>query len=314
MLSSTAGSILLLQSVAPLALGIALPGSVPPEFSEPEPPFRACAPFCLDPTYQLYEPDIYPNRNTWIVTIGRPGLYQSEMNPDINQVLGTYLNESLPYFLNQIVSDNKTVPALVTAGSPLLIDAVIAIANKTDVAPNAAKLKAWATSVDPKAPCDAFAAAAVSIHSVVGDTVYFANPPEGNATTQEQDYFLQPAYGTISHRDDIVIHYNSKFPAFWGTNPTTNIDRNVYVRSSETGANYSAGYAAFEAQIKDLLAQFGQLKQWAVPDVDYVDTVYDIRYLKAYCVVNIATPFHFKKAIFIERNGVLPSEPRNAIC
>lgn len=309
MLSSTAGSILLLQSVAPLALGIALPGGFPPDPPpEPEPPFRACAPFCRDPTYQLDEPDIYPNRNTWIVTIGRPGLYQSEKNPDINQVLGTYLKESLPYFLNQIVSDNKTVPALVTAGSPLLVDAVIAIANKTDVAPNAAKLNAWATSVDPKAPCDAFAAAAVPIHSVVGDTVYFANPREGNATTQEQDYFLQPAYGRISHRDDILIHYNSKFPAFWGTNPTTNIDRNVYVRSSETCAKYSAGYAAFEAQIKDLLAQFGQLKQWAVPDVDYVDTVYDIRYLKAYCVVNIATPFHLgftQRAP--QRNSLTPS-------
>lgn len=291
MLSSTTGSILLLQSVAPLALGIALPGYPPIIPEDPVPPFRACAPFCRDPTYQLAEPDIYPNRNTWIVTIGRPGLYQSEKNPDINQVLATYLNESLPYFLDQIVSDNKTVPALVTAGSPLLVDAVIAIANETDVAPNAAKLKAWATSVDPKAPCDAFAASAVSILSVVGDTVYFANPREGSATTHEQDYFLQPAYGPISHRDDIIIHYNSKFPAFWGTTPTTNIDRNVYVRSNKTCAKYRAGEAAFEAQIKDLLTQFGQLKQWAVPDVDYIDTVYQIRYLKAYCVVNIATPF-----------------------
>ena len=292
MLSSIARSILLLQSIAPLALGIALPGGeapAPPE--DPIPPFRACAPFCRNPTYQLAEPDIYPNRNTWIISIGRPGLYQSETNPDINKILGTYLKESLPYFLNQIVSDNKTVPALVTAGSPLLIDAVIAIANETDVAPNAAKLKAWATSVDPNAPCDAFAAAAVSINAVVGDAVYFANPPEGKATTHEQDYFLQPAYGPTSHRDGVVIHYKSKFPAFWGTNPTTNIDRNVYVRSSETCAKYSAGDAAFEAQIKDLLAQFGQLKQWAEPDVDYIDTVYEIRYLKAYCVVNIFYPF-----------------------
>lgn len=292
MLFSTARSILLLQSVAPLAFGIALPGSEPPITPEdPEPPFRGCAPYCPNPTYQLAEPNIYPNRNTWIITIGRPGLYQSEASPDINKILGTYLKESLPYFLNQIVSDNKTVPDLVAAGSPLLIDAVIAIASETDVAPNAAKLKSWATSVDPKTPCDAFAAAAVPINSVVGDTVYFANPREGNATTHEQDYFLQPAYGPISHRDDIVIHYNSKFPAFWGANPTTNIDRNVYVRSSE--ACYSSSGPDFEAQIKDILAQFGQLKQWAEPDVDYVDTVYQIRYLKAYCEVNISnsTPY-----------------------
>lgn len=246
----------------------------PPE--EPEPPFRACAPFCQNPTYQLAEPDIYPNRNTWIVTIGRPGLYQSEVNPDINKILDTYLKEFLPYFLNQIVSDNKTIPALASAGSPLLIDAVIAIAYEADVASNAEKLKAWATSVDPKAPCDAFAAAAVSMNSVVGDTVYFGNPREGNATTHEQNYFLQPAYGPISHRDDIVIHYKSKFPAFWGANPTTNIDRNVYVRSSEEVCYSSSrsGLVAFEAQIKDLLAQFGQLKQWAEPDVNYIDTVY----------------------------------------
>lgn len=291
MLSSTARSILLLQSVAPLALGIALPDLGPPPIPEdPEPPFRACAPFCQNPTYQLAEPDIYPDRNTWIVAIGRPGLYQSEAKPDIKKVLGTYLDESLPYFLNQIVSDNQTVPALVSAGAPLLIDAVIAIASETDVAPNAAKLKAWATSVDPKAPCDAFAAAAVSINSVVGDTVYFGNPSKGKATTHEQDYFLQPAYGPISHRDDIVIHYKSKFPAFWGANPTTNIDRNVYVRTSE--ACYSkSGLVAFEAQIKDLLAQFGELSQWAEPDVDYIDTVYQIRYLKAYCeVIILNTP------------------------
>ena len=152
-----------------------------------------------------------------IVTIGRPGLYQSETNPDINRVLGTNLKETLPYFLNHIVSDKKTVPALVTAGSPLLLDAVVAIAKETDVAPNAAKLKAWATSVDPKAPCDTFAAAAVPINSVIGD---IANAREGKATTHQQDYFLQPAYGPISHRDDIVIHYKSKLPAFfWGTTP-----------------------------------------------------------------------------------------------
>lgn len=293
MLFSTARSILLLQSVAPLALGIALPGGEPPPPpEEPEPPFRACAPFCKNPTYQLAEPDIYPNRNTWIVTIGRPGLYQSEANPDIKKILGTYLKESLPYFLNQIVSDNKTVPGLVSTGSPLLIDAVLAIASESDVAPNAAKLKAWATSVDAKAPCDAFAAAAVPINSVVGDTVYFGNPREGNATTHEQDYFLQPAYGPISHRDDIVIHYKSKFPAFWGANPTTNVDRNVYVRSSEACYS-SSGLGAFEAQIKDLLAQFAQVKQWAETDVDYVDTIYQIRYLKAYCLVNISKSIPF---------------------
>lgn len=293
MLSSTARSILLLQSVAPLALGIALPGGVPPPPPEdPEPPFRACAPFCQNPTYQLAEPNIYPNRNTWIVTIGRPGLYQSEANPDINKILDTYLKESLPYFLNQIVSDYKTIPDLVSTGSPLLIDAVLSIASETDVAPNAAKLKAWATSVDPKAPCDAFAAAAVSVNSVVGDTVYFDNPRKGNTTTHEQDYFLQPAYGPISHRDDIVIHYKSKFPAFWGSNPTTNIDRNVYVRSGGACYSSSSGLAAFGAQIKDLLAQFAQLKQWAEPDVDYIDTVYQIRYLKAYCEVSIfSKPF-----------------------
>lgn len=292
MLSSITHSILLLQSVAPLALGIALPGGLPPPPpEEPEPPFRACAPFCQNPTYQLAEPDIYPNGDTWIVTVGRPGLYQNKTNPDINEVLGTYLKESLPYLLDQIVSDNETIPALVAVGSPLLIDAVIAIANETDLLSNAAELKAWATAVDPKAPCDAFAAAAVSINSVVGDTIYFGNPREGKATTHEQDYFLQSAYGPISNRDDIVIHYKSNFPAFWGSTPTTNIDRNVYVRSSESCTNYSAGQAAFEAQIKDLLAQFGQLKQWAVPDVDYIDTVYHIRYLKAYCVVNISAPF-----------------------
>lgn len=291
---STARSILLLHAVAPLALGIALPGSAPPiSPDEPNPPFRACEPFCRNPTYRLAEPDIYPNRDTWIVTIGRPGLFQSEAKPDINEVLGTYLEESLPYLLDQIVSDNKTVPGLVSTGSPLLIDAVLAIASESDVAPNAAKLKAWAASVDPKAPCDAFAAAAVPINSVVGDTLYFGNPREGNATTHEQDYFLQPAYGPISHRDDIVIHYNSKFPAFWEANPTTNVDRNVYVRSKEA-CYRSSGLGAFEAQIKDLLSQFAQLKQWAEPDIDYVDTVYQIRYLKAYCLVNSyqkSTPF-----------------------
>ncbi len=281
--SFTSSSLLLLQSIAPFVLGSAIPGSVPPEPPpEPEPPFRACAPFCDNPTYKIAEPDIYPGKDIWIVTIGRPGLFQSEAKPDISKVLATYENEALPYFLNQVVADNKTVPALATIGIPLLVDTVTSIAKRTDVAPNVDKLKAWTQQIAPKEPCDFFATAAVAILSVVGDTVYFANPPEGTPTTRDQDYFLQPAYGPLSHRDDIVIHYNSKFPAFWDQTPTTNIDRNVYLRTSQSCSKNSS--PDFEAQMRLLLLQFVQLKQWS--EVDYVDTVFQIRYLNEYCKVS----------------------------
>lgn len=260
----------------------------------PEPPSRPCDPFCNDPTYQLKD-QIYPDKeNLWIITPGRPGLYQSQKNPDIRKILGHYLDESLPYLLAQTVADPKCIPDLTHWGRWLLVDATLSIPKEKD-AVNTAKLQKYINTVAPKAACGFFAAAAVPILGVVADTIFFANQPNfaedpnSFSTTHDQDYFLQPAFGPLAHAEfELNVHYSAKFPALFGTNPTAQEGRDLYLRSPATASKYrvtpqSAGNPAFKKQIRNLLHQFGETKQWAA--VDYIDTDFQLRYLEEYCKV-----------------------------
>lgn len=304
-------SLFALQCIYPLVLAMAIPDEIPDEIPDdsdpryqpiippdPEPPSRPCDPFCNDPTYQLRD-QVYPDKeNLWVITPGRPGIYQSQTNPDIRKILGQYLDESLPYLLAQTVTDSKRIPGLTKWGRRLLVDATLSIPKEKDVV-NTAKLQKYINTVAPKAACGFFAAAAVPILGVAADTVFFANQPNyaqdpnSFSTTHDQDYFLQPAVGPLAHAEfELSVHYSAKVPALFGTNPTTQEGRDIYLRSPATASKYratpqSAGNPTFKNQIRDLLHQFGQTKQWAA--VDYIDTDFQLRYLLGYCKVCFQT-------------------------
>ena len=311
--SLLSSSLFLLQAIVPVVLGAALPDDnyydpydhLPPPVVEPQPPARGCDEAgCRDPTYQLQDDTLIPDKpNVWVITFGRPGKYQEAAKPDINKILSDYLSTSLPYFLNQLSLDKKIVPSLVKEGIPILINAITSITQEKAVADAAKELQKWSQKVEPKSPCGAFAAAAVSASLVAYDAVYFANEadyasdpndPNGASTTNDLDYFLKPAYGSISHDDDVIIHYNAKFPDYFAASkPSTNVDRNVYVRLSESAAKYRASPSSapnpdFKKLVRILLKQFGQVKQWAA--VDYLDTDFELGYLREYCKVRL-TPF-----------------------
>lgn len=292
-LSFLSSSLFLLQALAPVVLGAAIPDDYyPPPHESPDPPARDCdAAGCRDPTWNLDDATLIPDKeNVWIITFGRPGKYQEAAKPDINKILSDYLSTSLPYLLNQLSLDKKEIPTLVKDGVPLLIKAVTSITQQKDAA-DAKKLQEWSRKVEPKSPCGAFAAAAVSAYLVAFDAVYFANNPNGVPTTNDLDYFLMPAYGSMSHDNDMTVHYNAKFPDFFSSQKSsTNVDRNVYVRMDESAAKYraspsSAGNPDFKKLAHVLLRQFGQVKQWAA--LDFLDTGFEIRYLKEYCKVRL---------------------------
>ena len=228
----------------PLLSVMAIPDEIPDEFPDrdgppiildPEPPSRPCDPSCKDPTYQLKD-QIYPDKeNLCVITLGRPGLYQSQANPNIRNILGQYLDESLPYLLAQTITDSKRIPGLTKLGRGLLVDATLSSPKQKDVV-NTAKLQKYINSVAPKAACGFFAAATVPILGVAADTIFFANQPSyaedpnSFSTTHDQDYFLQPAVGPLAHAEfELNVHYSAKFPALFGTNPSTKDGRDIYL-------------------------------------------------------------------------------------
>lgn len=291
-LSFFSSSFLLLQAITPLVFCAAIPGDEEaPNGLNPEAPPRGCDAYgCPDPTYYLQDPTLIPDKtDVFIINFARPGKYQDTPKPDVNKILTDYLSTSSPYLLNQLNVDKKSIPALVNEGVPLLVDAVLSITQSKNVADGGKALQKWSQKIEPKSPCGLFAAAAVPASLIAFDAVYFANNANGVPTTNDLDYFLQPAFGSFSHDNDVSVHYNAKFPDFFSQKRSTNVDRNVYVRLAESAAKYraspsSAGNPEFKKLVLVLLRQFGQVKQWAA--ADWVDTAFGLGYLNEYCKVN----------------------------
>lgn len=258
---------------------------------DPTPPPRPCdAAGCRDPTYQL-PPSFFPGQDIFVILFGRPGRYQSTSKPDINQILKGYLQDSLPYFLKQLAPVPSKIPDLVKEGIPLLVNAILSTLGANDMK-DVPKLQAWAKKVYPKASCDLFAAAALPAYLAGFDTVYFANNPKqvldygAKPSIPELDYFIQPAYGPISHNDGVTIFYNAKFPAFFGQRHVVSEGRDVFVRSPAVShSQASLSNPEFNALVRHLLYQFGHVKKWS--EVDYLDSDYEMQYLKGLCEVSV---------------------------
>lgn len=300
-------SILLLQCLTSAVVGVPIAQDeddfpdrdFPPFIEDPQPPSRPCdAQGCRDPTYGLLQDEIFPGQNIFVITFGRPGRVQSSPGQNISTILTSYVEDGLPYFLKQLNPTPKDIPALVTEGAPLIVGAVLDFAEAKDVS-NSQKLKAWAEKAYVKAPCDLFAAATLPVLEPALDAVYFDNNPNQDLeygqkpTTTDLDYFIQPVFGPISHRDGITIYYNSKFPTFQNGIWVANQARDVFVRGPDV-SHYrstptSPGNRQFKYLVLALMRHFGTLTQWSA--VDYLDNEFDIQSLLGLCKVGPRTLF-----------------------
>ena len=266
----------------------------PPDIEEPQPPSRPCdAQGCRDPTFRLDQNEIFPGQIIFLILFGRPGRIQSSPGEDISKILTSYVEDSLPYFLKQLTPTPSNISTLVKEGAPLIVEAVLDFSKAKNIK-NSKKLKAWTEKAYVKAPCDLFAAATLPVLEPALDAVYFQNNPNQDLnygqkpTTHDLDYFIQPVFGPISHRDGITIHYDSKFPKFQNRVQVANQARDVFVRSPDV-SHYrstpsSSGNHEFKRLVRTLIRQFGHLVQWSA--VDYLDDEIDLQYLLGLCKVS----------------------------
>ncbi|KAL9131073.1 MAG: hypothetical protein Q9217_000896 [Psora testacea] len=148
-------------------------------------------------------------------------------------------HQSLPYLLKQLGVDSAAIPELVSEGVPLLRDAVLAsIEDQGDHPQDPAVVLArrglfnniakWVKKVVKKAVdvvkgpaidagCGVFAAASLSGYLLSADAFAVQNILKNpKATTPDQDFYIYPLHGSISHADGIRIFYNANFPPGFG--------------------------------------------------------------------------------------------------
>lgn len=125
------------------------------------------------------------------------------------------------------------------------------------------------------------------MYSEVGFAVINGWPlHKGDSTTPDQDYFISPLHGSVSHDDNIRIFYGAKFgPGFGGAAAVT-FGKLIYMRADQSATTANSpllGDSAFRQKTKTLLHEFTHVQQYR--DLGYVGPLFGARYLFDYCTV-----------------------------
>jgi len=108
------------------------------------------------------------------------------------------------------------------------------------------------------------------------------------STTADQDFFIFPLHGNISHDNGIRIFYNAKLPPGFGDTSGVTIGRNIYVRS---GVNTTiASDAGFPNATSILLHEFTHsTKQYQAHGYDLAS--FAGQHLFNFCKVSPGDPY-----------------------
>ncbi|KAK0507293.1 hypothetical protein JMJ35_010331 [Cladonia borealis] len=219
------------------------------------------------------------------------------------------LHQSLPYLLKQLGVDSAAIPELVSEGVPLLRDAILAsIADQGGHPQDPAVLLArrglfnsigkWVKKVVKQginlvkgpaidAGCGVFAASTLGGYLLSADAFAVQNIlKKPKATTPDQDFYIYPLHGSISHDDGIRIFYNANFPPGFGEAAGVTMGRNIYLREA---AHIKYTDSNFLDVTKILLHEFTHSEQYRA--LGYNLHAFGLRYLFEYCKAG----FSYKK-------------------
>ncbi|KAL8916130.1 MAG: hypothetical protein Q9208_008697 [Pyrenodesmia sp. 3 TL-2023] len=154
------------------------------------------------------------------------------------KTLNANLKSTLPSILRQLGVDASQVVTLASEGVPLVAEAITAIQSgqsipdiPSDIARREliSNIGSWirkiATSIAKSVQelirdisCFIFSAVVIPGFMLLDLLMLVLNAGNGEATTADQDFFINPLYGSTSHDDDVQVHYNatSAFPGFAG--------------------------------------------------------------------------------------------------
>ncbi|KAL8916285.1 MAG: hypothetical protein Q9208_008596 [Pyrenodesmia sp. 3 TL-2023] len=113
-------------------------------------------------------------------------------------------------------------------------------------------------------------------------------PNQGVSTTPDQDYFISPLHGSVSHNDDIRIFYGARF--FLGFEKADGVcfGKKIYIRADQSATTATTpllGDLAFRRKTKLLLHEFTHVKQYR--ELGYVKEFFGARYLYNYCTAGL---------------------------
>ena len=113
----------------------------------------------------------------------------------------------------------------------------------------------------------------------------------GVPTTEDQDYFIDPLHGFVSHDDGVHVYYNARFAPGFGNAAATTFGRRIYMRADDSATVASpplVQQSGFQQRTKTLLHEFTHVKQYKA--LFYDESLFGLRYLFAYCKVRISAP------------------------
>ncbi|KAL8686667.1 MAG: hypothetical protein Q9218_006946, partial [Villophora microphyllina] len=284
-----------------------LPGEEPPQNCRT----ACCRPPVEDP------PEDPPDPSVHSYTINDPEVYKKPIAISItvpstlsvqtwNDVLLANLQTTLPSTLKQFNVATDQISALTKEGLPLLLDAITAVQSGLSLPDDNANLvrrgffskigkfikkviNAIVKTVEEivqDIECSIFAALTLPGFMFSNAAFAFLN---SNlvwwSTTSDQDYFISPLHGSVSHDDNIQIYYGAAFGPGFGSAAAVTFGRKIYVRADDRSARTAdtplrQDYA-FQALTKTLLHEFTHVKQYKA--VGYLDNVFGARYLFDFC-------------------------------
>lgn len=234
------------------------------------------------------------------------------------------LEEALPFLLDQYAIPHDKVKALIDSGVPVLNDALLALlsggSNSTDLDArlqarifglekvvhwvekavdevgdalgDAAKaVKNAVVNAAQDVGCGIFASSTLPGYLLYADLFRVQNAfSTSYPTSQDQDFYIYPLHGPISHNDNIRVYYRANFPPGFGNAAAVTMGRVIYTRESVSSRTY--GDARFNAATKLLLHEFTHSKQYQA--LGYNLSLFGLKYLFEYCKVRFPTSsFHF---------------------
>ena len=223
------------------------------------------------------------------VTVILPPTINDNNTDSFEDIHTQTLMVSLPYLFEQIGVQEEEIPKLVERGIPLFAAAVKeslcptqsgSLARRSifgDIADLIEDLWMGAT-VD--VACSIFAASALPGYLTFAGLLHAQNIRQiPIASTPDQDFFIFPLHGAISHNDGISIFYSANLP------PSTlglTIGRNIYVRQSADTRFMENG--GFPTATRILLHEFTHSKQYQ--RVGYSLAAFGTQYLFNFCKVS----------------------------
>lgn len=223
------------------------------------------------------------------VTVILPPTINDNNTDSFEDIHTQTLMVSLPYLFEQIGVQQEEIPKLVERGIPLFAAAVKeslcptqsgSLARRSIFGDIADLIKDLWKGATVDVACSIFAASALPGYLTFAGLLHAQNIRQiPIASTPDQDFFIFPLHGPISHNDRISIFYSANLP------PSTlglTIGRNIYVRQSADTRFMENG--GFPTATRILLHEFTHSKQYQ--RVGYSLAAFGTQYLFNFCKVS----------------------------